>query len=277
MVLDSPLSLQGENPISTSSVNYSLLEDPILVSNLAGAPGGLSSNPTDSARSGGDANTTGVPDETGSNPTDCLAYLRQSYSSQGFSLQASSLMLISWRDKTNSNYESSFAKWASWCYQRGRNPLSGPISDVTNFLANLSAQGYQYQSLNSYRSSISSVHEAADGVSVGTHPTVTRLLKGAFHLKPPLPRYSSFWDVGKVIDYFKSLKANEGLNLRQLTLKTAMPLALTRPSRSADLAQLDIQWRSYQSDGVTFRSAHLAKQSRSSKQRNRFFLPMLQG
>ena len=101
-----------------------------------------------------------------------------------------------------------------------------------------------------------------DGVNVGTHPAVTKLLKGAFQLKPPMPRYSSFWDVGKVLDYLKNLEANEGLNLRQLTLETAMLLALTRPSRSADL---DIQWRSYQSDGVAFRSAHLAKQSRSSK------------
>ena len=176
MVLDSPLSLQGENAISTSSVNHSLLEDPILVSNPAGTPGGLSSDPTDSARSGGDANTTGVPDETGSTPTDHLTYLRQSYSSQGFSSQASSLMLASWRDKTNSNYGSSFAKWASWCHQWGRNPFLGPISDVVNFLADFSAQGYQYQSLDSYHSSISSVHEAVDGVSVGTHPAVTRLL-----------------------------------------------------------------------------------------------------
>ena len=107
MVLDSPLSLQGENAISTSSVNHSLLEDPILVSNPTGTPGGLSSDPTDSARSGGDANTTGVRDETGSSPTDCLAYLTQSYSLKGFSLQASSLMLASWRNKTNSNYGSS--------------------------------------------------------------------------------------------------------------------------------------------------------------------------
>ena len=112
-----------------------------------------------------------------------------------------------------------------------------------------------------------------DGVSVETHPAVIRLLKGAFHLKPPIPRYSSFWDIGKVLDHFKSLEFNEELNLRQLALKTAMLLALTRPSWSADLSQLDIQWKSYQSDGVTFRSAPLAKQSRSSKQRPEFFFP----
>ena len=112
-----------------------------------------------------------------------------------------------------------------------------------------------------------------DGVSVGTHPAVTRLLKGVFHLKPPMPRYSSFWDVGTVINYLKSLGANEGLTLRQLTLKTVMLLALTRPSRSADLSQLDIHWRSHQCDAVTFRPAHLAKQNRSSKHIPDFFFP----
>ena len=105
-----------------------------------------------------------------------------------------------WREKTNSKYGSSFAKWASWCHQWGRNHLSGSISDAINFLADFSAQGFQYQSLNSYRSAISSVHEAVDGVSVGTHPVVTKLLNGAFQLKPPMPRYSFFWDVGKVLD-----------------------------------------------------------------------------
>jgi len=182
-------------------------------------------------------------------------------------------MLALWRDKTNSNYSSSFAKWASWCHKRGRNPLSGPKADVINFLADLSAQGYQYQSLNCYHSAISSVHEAVDGVSVGIHPTVTRLLKGAFHWRPPMPRYSSFWNVGTVTNYLKSLGNNEDLNLRHLTLKTAMLLALTRPSRSADLSNLDIHWRSYQSDGVTFRPAHLAKQNKSSKHIPDFFFP----
>ena len=52
-----------------------------------------------------------------------------------------------------------------------------------------------------------------------------------------------------------------------------MLLALTRPSCSADLSKLDIQWMSYQADGVIFQPAHLAKQSRSSKHLADFFFP----
>ena len=172
-MFNSSLPLQSEKGISTGSVDHSLLEHSIVVSNSVGTAGELPSISTIPARPGSDANRPGVSNETGSAPADHLAYLRQSYTSQGFSSEASNLMLASWRDKTNSNYGSSFAKWASWCHQRGRNPLLGPIADVINFLADLSSQGYQYQSLNCYRSPISSVHEAVDGVSVGTHVTET--------------------------------------------------------------------------------------------------------
>ena len=188
-------------------------------------------------------------------------------------MQASDLMLASWRDKTNSNYGSSFSRWSSWCQQRGRDPLSGPIEDVVNFLAGLYSEGYQYQSLSAYRSAISSTHENVDCVSVGSHPAVTRLLKGVFHSRPPQPRYASFWNVGVVIQYVKNLGFNENLSLKQLTMKTVMLLALTRPSRSVDLSKLDIRTRSFKSNGVVFRPLHLAKQSRSSRPVADFFFP----
>ena len=88
-----------------------------------------------------------------------------------------------------------------------------------------------------------------------------------------MPRYSSFWDASTVINYLKSLGNNEGLTLRQRTLKTVMLLALTRPSRSADLSNLSVHWRSYRSDGVTFRPTHLAEQNRSSKHIPDLFFP----
>jgi len=102
---------------------------------------------------------------------------------------------------------------------------------------------------------------------------VSRLLQGAFKSRPPEPRYTSFWDVGVVIQHIKGLGANEDLNLKQLTLKTVMLLALTRPSRSADLSKLNLQTRAFKSNGVVFRPIHLAKQSRSSKPMADFFFP----
>ena len=196
------------------------------------------------------------------NPTiDRMAHLRSTFSSQGLSTKASELLLSSWRSKTNKSYNSLCSKWISWCQSRDRNPFEGPVSDVVNFLAELHSQGYQYRSLNSYRSAISSIHSKIEGHPVGEHPLVSKVLKEAYNARPPLPRYNTFWDVGVVLQYIKGLGQNSSLTLCQISIKTAMLLALTRPSRSADLANLDISARTYVASGVIFKPLHLSKQS----------------
>ena len=45
------------------------------------------------------------------------------------------------------------------------------------------------------RSATSSVHDRLDGVDVERHPMISRFLKGAFHARPPLTRYTAPWDV----------------------------------------------------------------------------------
>ena len=76
-------------------------------------------------------------DATGSTSVGRLAHLRQSYSSQRTSAEASDLMLRSWREKTNSNYGSSFPRWARWFQQGGRDPLAGPIEDEISWLISI--------------------------------------------------------------------------------------------------------------------------------------------
>ena len=53
-------------------------------------------------------------------------------------------------------------------------------------------------------------------------------------------------------------------------------MALTRPSCAADLCNLDIQTRSYVTNGVIFRATHLSNQSRASKPLVDFFFPAFQ-
>ena len=142
--------------------------------------------------------------------------------------------------KSSQSYESHFGKWTRWCSEWGRNPVSGPIADVANFLAHLHEEGYQSRPLNAYRSAISSVHDTVDGVEVGKHPVISRLLKGAYHARPQLPRYTCTWDVQVVLRYFESLGPSTSLSLKLLTFKLVMLMALTRPSCLADLASLQL-------------------------------------
>ena len=172
-----------------------------------------------------------------------------------------------------SNYNPLFAKWTEWYHQWDRDPFVGPVEDIINFLANLFEKGYQYRSLNAYQSAISSVHAEVDGQPVGQHPLITRLLKGAFNERPPLPRYSTFWDIGVVLRYLKLLGTNEALTLCSLALKATILLALTRSSRSVGLRKLDIRSQSLTAEGMLFEPQHLLKQSRPSKPLADFFYP----
>ena len=124
---------------------------------------------------------TGVHNTTGNSNPGRMAYLRESFTSRRISAQASDLLLSSWRDKTNTSYNSLFAKWANWCEQWSRDLTAGPVEDLVNFLAELFAEGYQYRSLNAYRSAISSIHQK---VNIGQHPLVYRLLKGTYNQNP---------------------------------------------------------------------------------------------
>ena len=116
-----------------------------------------------------------------------MAHIRESFTSGGISVEASNLLLSSWRPKTKSNYSSLFAKWSGWCVQRNRDPFTGPVEDVLNFLAELFREGYLYRSLNLYRSVISAMHSEVDRQPVGQHPLVTRMLQGVYNERPPLP------------------------------------------------------------------------------------------
>ena len=204
-----------------------------------------------------------------------VAYLRQRFQDKEISEEGTELLLASWRQKSSKSYDSLFGKWVDWCNQRHSDPVSGPISEVVNFLAHLFKEGYQYRSLNAYRSAISSVHEKADGYEVGQHPLVSRLLKGVFNQQPPKPRYEVTWDVTKVLNYIDSLGESDSLSLQVLTWKLAMILALTRPSRSADLVRLDLRYRRHTPEGARFsKTVQTGKaKSRQGKPRAEFFFP----
>ena len=123
----------------------------------------------------------------------------------------------------------------------------------------------------------SSIHEQVDGQNIGQHPLISRLLKGAFNQKPPTARYSHFWDVGLVLRFIRQLGENSTLSLKWISIKTAMLMALTRPSRSADLSKLDIRFWTYTCKGVFF-SLHiyLNRAAHQNLVKNSFFLTMHQ-
>ena len=204
MVSDSGSTDQNSSGGSKNSAGGSSMENPALVSSAAGHVGRCSlSTPTE----GEPSNITirkGVHYASGGPTVSRMAFVREKCRSGGRLAEASQLVSASLRSKSASSYESLFRKWNSWHMERSRNPTKCPIADVVNFLAELFHQGYQYRSLNAYRSAISSVYEKVDGEPVGQHPLVSQVLKGVFNERPPRPKYHSTWDVNLVLDMFRS-------------------------------------------------------------------------
>ena len=94
-----------------------------------------------------------------------------------------------------------------------------------------------------------------------------------FQTRPPLPRYTSTWNVGQVLDYLWEVPIDQSTSLKHLSLRTVMSLALTRPSRSVDLSKLDLWGYRVTLEGSVFLPLVLAKQSRPGREIKEFFFP----
>ena len=199
--------------------------------------------------------------------TGRLAYLGKSLRERGVSAEAQELMLSAWRSSTNKNYDSAWRKWEDFCNDRDINPFSASIESILSFLASQFHKGHQYRSLNIYRSAISSIHPRIDGFEIGKHPMVTRLMKGVFNKRPPLPKYTTTWSVGDVLRYLRSLGCSSDLSLKDLSYKLATLLALVTAGRSSDLVLLSVNHSTSTREGIKFVLNGLSKQSRPNHTR----------
>ena len=177
----------------------------------------------------------------------------------GVSEQAAKLIAAAWSQGTNTTYQSAWGRWTRWCLQRDLNPFSCGVKPFVNFIASLFQEGLQHRSVNTIRSAVSVTHDRSEGLPLGQHPVVTRIMKGIYNSRPPKPKYTSTWDVTKVTTYLKDLGENRDLTLKQLTTKLVMLMALVQASRSSELAALDIRFRVFRPEGVSFTLPTLTK------------------
>ena len=189
---------------------------------------------------------------------------------QGFSERVEELLMQSWRDNTNSAYNSAWCKWYHWCAEQNYNLSSTPLSNVLQFLAEQFDTGLRYRTVNRLRSAISTTHPNIDGMAVGHHPLESHLLRGIFNLRPSSLHYSHSWDVRIVVNFLSNYKSAD-LSTLQLAKKAVTLMALVNIDRCSDLAALDhdhIQWTA---SGVEFTVVWLTKTRRSGAPRKVFY------
>ena len=154
---------------------------------------------------------------------------------------------------------------------RNVGPYACDVKFFVNFLAALFQQGLQHRTVNTIRSAISGTHDRVEGLPIGQHPLVTKVMKGIYNERPPQPKYTTTWDVGQVVGHLRSLGQNESLSLKQLTMKLVLVMALVQACRASELAALDLKYRVYRPEGVAFSLGTLTKKRKAGSPPNQMF------
>ena len=87
---------------------------------------------------------------------------------------------------------------------------------------------------------------------MGKHPSVSDLLTSIFNKNPPQPKFIFIWDAKKVLNILSCQRSETNDNLKDLTLKLTMALALTSAGRTSDIAYLDARYLIKHSSGYIF-------------------------
>lgn len=110
--------------------------------------------------------------------------------------------------------------------------------------------------IGTFRSALSNYLPKKDGHNVGDHPRVVGFMKGLKNLRPATPRYTETWDTDTVIAF---LKDYDHSNLKELSLKMTMILALVAGQRAQTLGKLKLSDMRMEQDKITFRISEALK------------------
>ena len=88
------------------------------------------------------------------------------------------------------------------------------------------------------------------------------ITRGMFNIKPSFPKHVTSWDPSQVLYHLKGAKAVADLDLKRLTLKLVMLIALLFAQRVQTLAMLNIDHMVLDRKKVSFKIPSLLKQSR---------------
>ena len=118
------------------------------------------------------------------------------------------------------------------------------------------------------RSALSALGITCEGVPIGSHPVIIRLLKGIFNKKPPKVKHTTVWDVDILLKHMQTMPAVQDLCLKDITLKLAMLMALTKAARPQTLHLLTLRNIKKTNNEYVLELADLQKHSRPGMHRN---------
>ena len=159
-----------------------------------------------------------------------------------------------------------------FCSKRGVNYCQPNVSDVIHFLMQLYDNGLSYSTLNTARSAVSAVAQLTNGNSVGSHPLVSRFLKGVYQSHTPAPKYNHIWDLSIVLKYLGTLHPVDAITLKNLTLKLLMLLLLVTGKRGQTIHMLSLDRMTLTESHCEFQILHHTKTSKPGNENSHILI-----
>ena len=165
---------------------------------------------------------------------------RAGHNSTNLSETSKKLVSKAWRDNTDQEYSYQWNRWTEYCEKQGIQTLAPTLEEYANFLSYLFDQGYQYNTINVARSALSSTLAPMDGLPMGQHVIISKLMKGIFNERPIKKSLFPKWDLNTVLLHIKTWGPSSGLDLKYLSYKMIFILAMVCSKRPSTLALFTI-------------------------------------
>ena len=196
------------------------------------------------------------------NNIDSMQIIRTSIMQTDISSKAADIIMQSWSEGSIKQYSTYLRTWMELCGKWNTNPYDPPITRVLDYLTSLFERGLRYDAINTAKSAISAIATPKNGISLGSQPLISRFMKGIFKSRPPTPRYQSTWDIQPMLSHLVSLGPATEMDLKSLTHKLVMLIALVSAQRTQSIHLLDLHFMKLSTDAVEFVIPGRIKQSR---------------
>ncbi|KAI2663377.1 Transposon Ty3-G Gag-Pol polyprotein [Labeo rohita] len=160
----------------------------------------------------------------------------------GLSTEVVETILQSRAPSTRKLYALKWKLFTSWCGRHQQDPVNCPVGSVLEFLQDRLSAGLSHSTLKVYVAAIAAYHAPLGGLSVGKDPLVSRFLRGALRLRPPVRSRVPSWDLSLVLEALcgPPFEPIEEISDRLLTIKTVLLIAITSLKRVGDLQALSV-------------------------------------
>lgn len=190
-----------------------------------------------------------------------MSLVGESLQRKGISERAETIILQSWRQGTQKQYQVYIKKWINFAERNHLDPLQVAVGDVLDFLVELYDSGLSYSGINTARSALSSCVTIPGCATVGTHPLIKRFVKAVYQTRPDFPRYQSTWDTSIVLHSLEGLHPLDKLSLKDLTLKVVMLVALVTGQRGQSIFLMDLNHMTENKNSYKFLIQEKVRQS----------------